>query len=589
MNVATFPCPHCKSPLRINNWAFVDCAVGCPECGEQIEVRFEGRDQAVARKVSPNANPQPISPTKSSFGSMPEGKTFFKRRSSGAKPAPQMPEDRESRFSALLQRALPARGRDWLRMVGRRASHGLSKASAVLSTPVGIAWSVAGVVGLILLILAWPAESSSNQKPALTDSTLTEDSLGEDAQDSSLPDVPSPEFAVTLPDGPIEPLPLPPGDAETLQRQLSRLGVAIQDYADREGRFPVGTVGLGGQPVKDRLSWMAELLVRNAPQAQPSKRVPEPQWDQPWNDPFNDRFVRQQREEFLNPGIPRRVGADRYPATHFVGVAGVGADAPGLPADHPRAGVFGFDRVTRLEDVKDGLAQTLMVAGVSEQLGSWAAGGRPTLRAFTQEPYVEGPDGFGTGEADGMSVLMADGSVRFLSRNVSPVIVRRMASMADGLPLDDSVPEAPDKPQPISPPQTPPPEPDPPVIAQQPKTPPLIPKKSSDPAPPPEPKNPEPMEEPLDVPAALDLKIVKFEQVQDVPFREMLFQLEELCGVPIRASAELPGDQAELWKRPVSLRLTDTTVRGILEAVLEKAGLRYTIEKDHLRLYPQTD
>ncbi len=63
------------------------------------------------------------------------------------------------------------------------------------------------------------------------------------------------------------------------------------------------------------------------------------------------------------------------PATHFVGVAGVGDDAADLPVDHPRAGVFGNSRTTRLEDIHDGASNTLMVLGVTRDLGSWAAGG----------------------------------------------------------------------------------------------------------------------------------------------------------------------------------------------------------------------
>ena len=43
--------------------------------------------------------------------------------------------------------------------------------------------------------------------------------------------------------------------------------------------------------------------------------------------------------------------------THYVGVAGVGPDAGRLPADDPRAGVFGYGRQTRLEDITAGSSQ----------------------------------------------------------------------------------------------------------------------------------------------------------------------------------------------------------------------------------------
>lgn len=224
----------------------------------------------------------------------------------------------------------------------------------------------------------------------------------------------------------------------------------------------------------------------------------------------------------------------------------------------------------------------MMVAGVMNHLGSWAAGGPPTIRAFTQEPYFDGPDGFGTGEAEGMSVLMADGSVRFLSKDTAPVIVRRMAAMADRWPLDETVPGEPgDRPPKESVPE------EPPVIAEAKPEPEQIdvhkPEPPVEPDPPMEPA-PEPVE-PVDIPRALAVKIVKFEQLKDVPFQELLYQVEELTGVPIRPDADLPPADAEFWSRPVSLSLKQVSVEEILKALLEKADLRFTIESDHIQLH----
>ena len=451
----------------------------------------------------------------------------------------------------------------------------------VLLSPVGIAWSVAGLVAVTLLIMAWPSgDSSKSQTPpdqAGNGKTVTDNKPPQDVPLGSEA-IPSPDASVVI-----------PPTAGNVETQLRQLGVSIESYVKRRERFPVGTVSLGDQPVKERFSWLADLVVQTA-----QKPMAEPQWDQPWNDPLNDRFVRQQLAPFLNPNIARRAGADRYPATHFAGIAGVGADAPNLPTNHPRAGIFGQDRVTRPEDITDGLSNTMMVAGVSEQLGSWAAGGHATMRPFTQEPYINGPDGFGTGEPGGMSVLMADGSVRFLSQKTSPTIIRRMAAMADGLPLDETVPGEPGaRPLPEAEPKSPAPS-KPPVVAQNqnPNPNPRIPEQT--PTPNPNPENPgaelpQPAEvkpaKPVDIGAALAVKIVKFEQIKDVPLRELIFQLEEMCGVPIRRGDDVPGGSAEIWKKPVSLSLKNTTVRQILETLLEKIPLSYTIEKDHILLH----
>ena len=47
----------------------------------------------------------------------------------------------------------------------------------------------------------------------------------------------------------------------------------------------------------------------------------------------------------VEPGMPEPL--------HYVGIAGLGTDAPTLPAGHP-AGVFGYDRRTRTADITDG-------------------------------------------------------------------------------------------------------------------------------------------------------------------------------------------------------------------------------------------
>ena len=211
-------------------------------------------------------------------------------------------------------------------------------------------------------------------------------------------------------------------------------------------------------------------------------------------------------------------------------MAGVGADAAELPLHHGRAGIFGYNRTTRVEDVRDGTANTIMVAGVQSSLASWAGGGAATIRPFAKEPYVNGPDGFGTGQPDGMHVLMADGSVRFLSRDTDPVILRRMAAMADGLPLDAKVPGEPDttglNPPPLA--GVPPVPPNGGAVAAVPAA------------------DEQPIDVPLapdlpviDVDAALRQRIVSIEQPEPVPASKLLQQVAEMAGVTIDARAVL--------------------------------------------------
>jgi hypothetical protein len=564
MNTLTFPCPHCSSPLRIQDRAFTDRAVGCPECGEAIEITLDKNKDPIAHKVSPQEEapaaklpPRIWGKAKALARKHREKKARAKSSADdGQKASAEKPSRRSQKPLAMLRERFP-------------------RIPEAVFSPVVIAWTVAGLVGLILVIMAWPTGEEPLKMAALDGAANAAEHF-EDEVPSAID-----EGLIT------EPAPEPPGEipAETdpnlLAAKYSHLHAGLQSYVDERGHYPQGTVAKGDQPAHKRFSWLAELYVYNS-----QGKTAEPQWDQPWNDPLNDRFVRQRQEGYLNPLVPNRVGVDRYPAAHFVGVAGVGLDAPALPAHHPRAGIFGIDRVTRPEDIKDGKANTMMLAGVRNQLGSWAAGGNPTIRAFTQEPYFDGPDGFGTGEADGMSVLMADGSVRLLAKNTSPVIIRRMAAMADGWPLDETVPGEPgESPQQKSEPKQSEPK-DPPPIVQADPMPQVIAAQKPKPQeeqPVPKPPDPEPPK-PLDIPAALAVKIVKFEQIQNVPLKELLFQVEELAGVPIRLADDAPANDDAVWSQGVSLTLKDTTVEGILKALLAKANLSYTIESDHIRL-----
>lgn len=355
--------------------------------------------------------------------------------------------------------------------------------------------------------------------------------------------------------------------------RLAALHQQLHAVTAQANQFPTGTVAQETLVPSERLSWIASLISTRDPDIQPA-------WDRPWNDPPNSRFVRRQQPAWLNPRIESMVSDDRYPATHFVGVAGVGEDAASLPAGHPRAGIFGHDRRVRLDEIGDGLANTMLIAGVEDHLGSWAAGGEATVRGFSAEPYIGGPDGFGTGEGESMQVLMADGSVRTVSRETDPRVIRRMAAINDGLPLDPSTPGEPGG-----------------QSEQRPET--VAIDDSSAAADPAELNN---ADRPIDVAAmiadiagaedtpidvvlaeppveydvdtALAQKIAEFRQTDPVPLRSLLRLIEEMAAVPIHYDELAPESVPQLDK-PVKVTLGQTTVGGILQAVLQTAELTF--------------
>ena len=120
--------------------------------------------------------------------------------------------------------------------------------------------------------------------------------------------------------------------------------------------------------------------------------------------------------------------------THFVGIAGLGADSPMLPKGHVRAGIFGYDRATTFADITDGLSNTMMVVETSREIGPWTAGGRASIRGLdpSKPPYIGKRGQFGGNHRGGANVLMADGSVKFLSDTVNPHFFEAISTISGG-------------------------------------------------------------------------------------------------------------------------------------------------------------
>jgi len=548
MPALSFSCPYCAAPLKVRDESFVGQTVPCPECERVLQIGRNDDGHVIGQEWTGTENAAaPAAPAKDEA----PPSTARRRKAAAANAAGTSPKS-----------AAPAERGTLAAELHERTSLG-----APHQTPKMVAWSVAGIclAGFCFFMIPWSGGTGSEEAPAAEEPA----SNVPPAVAADRPDDPAPANATAPPKGP-----------PTVESRLRDLGTQLLARAKRDGHFLPGTVA-GDLPPSNRFSWQAVLAAEMAPNG------PAPLWERGWRDPLNDRFVRRRLVEFQNPRVRDLTGADSYPATHFVGVAGVGADAAELPASDSRAGIFGTDRKTRLEDVRDGLANTMLVAGVDRELGSWASGGAATVRSFNHEPYINGPDGFGTGDPNQMFVLMADGSVRSISKDTDPRIVRRMAAMADGLPLDPQVPGEPgDRPN-ATPPADDPQlaaKPDPEAAAPPAEGNPPAPKAevtAPKPATPPEPEMPA-----VDIPAALAQKILLIDQPKPVPVSELLFQVEEMLGVPIVIDRERLGDSAAKLDKSISLKLHRVTVGEILKAVLERGELDYRIEENRIEVIP---
>lgn len=342
----------------------------------------------------------------------------------------------------------------------------------------------------------------------------------------------------------------------------------LSGYGKAEGGLPAGAVGGALLPPETRLSWIATLLPYFG-QAEWHRQL---EFGYAWNAPQNRAIAKRTLEPMINPQLGASTTDAGYPVTHYVGVAGVGEDAGTLPATDPRAGAFGYARNTRPADITDGASNTIAVLGVQSQLGPWAAGGKSTVRPLTKAPYVNGPDGFGSGQADGMLAGMADGSVRFISSGVDPRIVEQLATIHGGESATAAQLEAlpvaraeKAKPKEAKPAEPAPVEPEAPAVPRRPAV------------------------AMVDVESRLEQAVPELE-LKGMELGEALKLIGDLAVAPIAIDPDAMTRLGVTLADPVTLKVVDGTLRQVLTKTAESVGMKLMlIERQALVTSPEPE
>lgn len=222
------------------------------------------------------------------------------------------------------------------------------------------------------------------------------------------------------------------------------------------GAFPRDkTANRAGMLPGERVSWMTALLPHLGHDILHRQVKPH----QSWRDPANWMPGATLIPEFQDPSFPdssRFVGVAglpfEYGTTHFVGIAGVGADAASYPPGDPlfvdKRGAFGYDRWTPLKEIQEGrgLSNVAVMIQVPHDgpggVGPWIAGGGATIRGVPETgsiaPFVLGKNREGAPATHmgkrGTFVIMADGSVRFVDQNVSDDVFKAMVTIKGAAP-----------------------------------------------------------------------------------------------------------------------------------------------------------
>lgn len=203
---------------------------------------------------------------------------------------------------------------------------------------------------------------------------------------------------------------------------LKQIGLAMHNYHDVWRKLPQGTVENTDLTPDERLSWAVPIL----PYMEQNRLYETIDMKSGWQSESNKQIAKTVVPTFINPSQNTATGM------HYVGISGVGPDSANLPTTDKNAGIFGYNRTTRFRDILDGTSYTVMITDSSKPASSFLKGGPESIRGFSRKPYINGPDGIGSPHRGGLQVLMADGSVRFISENVDPKVLEAMATKAGG-------------------------------------------------------------------------------------------------------------------------------------------------------------
>ena len=210
---------------------------------------------------------------------------------------------------------------------------------------------------------------------------------------------------------------------------IHSVGIALLWYLDTNKTFPAATWSSAELEPPSRLSWFALLL----PHLDSRDVYDAVENGTPWNAGANAVLANTKLRIACCPNMPAAAPGSPAPAS-YIGIAGLGTDAPALPASDPRAGIFGYDRKTALSDITDGTSTTMLLAETGLPSGSWLQGGPATARGLdpAAKPYIGAEKQFGGMHGAGAWVAMADGSVRWVEATIDPKVFEALSTMAGG-------------------------------------------------------------------------------------------------------------------------------------------------------------
>lgn len=198
---------------------------------------------------------------------------------------------------------------------------------------------------------------------------------------------------------------------------LKQLGIGAWNYHDAHGSFPPG--GTFNRYGEMQHGWITHLL----PFVERADLYEQVHWDLPWDHTENAEVFSTSIPNLLNPSL--RDGSD-YDGRGYA-LSGYAANVR----------VLGPNASLTFQDIPDGTSKTILAGEVEEDLHPW---GSPTNWRDPAAGVRSGPGSFGGGRKNGgVQFLFVDGSVRHLSGDIDPSILKALATPGGGEPVDEDL------------------------------------------------------------------------------------------------------------------------------------------------------
>lgn len=192
------------------------------------------------------------------------------------------------------------------------------------------------------------------------------------------------------------------------QQNLKGIGLGFHNYSSAyDDRLPPGaTFDAAGRPLH---GWW--LLLDTYVESR--KGFHPVDLERPWDDPRNAPRFREDRPGYRNLAIRETRDRAGFALAHY--------------ASNGR--VVGGDRARSFDSIRDGTSTTLLAGEVAANFQPW---GHPIQWRDPAKGINRSPDGFGSPFTGGATMLMVDGSARFVRETIDPRVLAALATPDGG-------------------------------------------------------------------------------------------------------------------------------------------------------------